>query len=136
MRRLSPLLPIVLAALIAGCGGERTFSAEEFVDEINAEGAALELGGVIAENEDGLEILEVRFSGPAQAPTGGVAESGASGAMVVLPDAGEAVDEVSRCESAPAFTCFRAANVVVRFEEIFPEEQARLTQAFESIASQ
>ena len=136
MRLLPSLLPLLLVALLAGCGGERAFTAEEFVEEINSEGAAIELGGVIAENEDGLDILEVRFSEPAQAPTGGVAESGASGAMLVLSDAGEAADEVARCESAPAFTCFRAANVVVRFGEIFPEEQARLTQALEAIASE
>jgi hypothetical protein len=136
VRPLLTLLAIILAALAAGCGGERTFTAEEFVEEINAEGAAMEIGEVITENQDGLEILEVSFSEPAVTPTGGRAESSAHGAMLVLGDAEEAVDEVARCESAPAFTCFRAANVVVRFEEILPEEQARVTQAFEALASE
>jgi hypothetical protein len=136
VRRSSTLLALLLAVLLASCGGERSFTAEEFVDEINAEGAALELGDVITENQDGLEILEVSFSEPAVTPTGGQAETSAHGAMLVLGDAEEAVDEVVRCESAPASTCFRAANVVVRFEEILPEEQARVTQAFEALASE
>lgn len=120
----------------AGCGGERTFTAEEFVDAVNAEGAAIALGGVIAKNQDGLEIREVTFTESVPSATGAGDETRGSGAMLVLDDAGEAGDELERCEAAPAFTCFRAANVLLRFERIFPEEQARIIQAFQAIASE
>ena len=129
-----PLL-ILLSAALAACG-ERTFTAEEFVDEVNAEGAAIALGGVITTNQDGLEIREVTFTESVPSATGAGEEAQGSGAMVVLDDAGAAGDELERCEAAPAFTCFRAANVLLRFERIFPEEQARIIQAFQAIASE
>ncbi len=139
MRVRSPraliVLPLMLA-LLTGCGGEKEFTGEEFIDAVNAEGAALALGDVITTNPDGIEVRALAFTDPETSPTGAEGGLQGSGAMLVLSDAGAASDELERCESAPAFTCFRAANVVLRFEEIFPEEQARLTAAFEAIASE
>ncbi len=55
------------------------------------------------------------------------------GAIVVLDDAEAASAEFTRCESAVDFICFRAANAVLRFVGITPEEQARLTEAVSSL---
>jgi len=126
------LIPLLLAG---GCGGERTFTADDFVAEVNAEGAEIELGDVITTNQEGVEVRAIQLGSTGLSPTGAAAEPGATGAMLVLGDAGAAEDELDRCESAPAFTCFRAANVVLRFEDIFPEEQQRLSEAFQAIAS-
>jgi hypothetical protein len=124
----------VLAFSLAACGGERTFSAQSLIDELNTEGAGLELREVIATNPDGFDVHEVELAAPAESPTGKVTEPTGHGALVVLEDAGAAEDELTRCEAAPAFTCFRAANAVLRFEDLFPEEQARISTAFQAIA--
>jgi hypothetical protein len=136
----SPGAPLVatlllLLALISGCGGERVFTADEFVEAVNAEGAEISLGDVITTNQEGIEVRAITLGRTDVSPTGAAGEPGASGAMLVLADDGAAREELSRCESAPAFTCFRAANVVLRFEDIFPEEQVRLSEAFQAIAS-
>lgn len=135
MRRAAVTL-FVLALSLAACGGERTFSAQSLIDEVNAEGAGLELGDVIATTPDGLDVHQVRLAAPAESPTGKVTAPEGDGALVVLDDAGAAEDELARCESAPAFTCFRAANAVLRFENLFPEEQARISTAFQAIATE
>jgi hypothetical protein len=134
-RRALLALPLLLA-LLGACGGEKTFSEEEFIEAVNSEGAALELGEVITTNQDGVDVRAVSFSEDATSPTGAEGGVHGGGTMLVLPDAGAATEELDRCETAPSLTCFRAANVVLRFEEIFPEEQARVTAAFEAIASE
>lgn len=131
-RRAGCLLAASL--LIAGCG-ERVFTEEEFVEAINAEGAAVELGEVITTNEEGVDVRAVTLTENEVSPTGAEGQAHGSGAMVVLENAGAAEDELERCESAPAFTCFRAANVVLRFEGLLPEDRARITAAFQALAA-
>lgn len=125
---------IVLSLLIAGCG-ERVFTEEEFIEAINAEGAALKIGEVITTNQDGIDVRAVALTENEVSPTGAEGKPSGSGAIVVLEDSGAAEDELERCESAPAFTCFRAANVVLRFDELLPEDRARITAAFQALAS-
>lgn len=126
-----------LLALLAGCGEEeRRFAPEEFVDAINAHGAAVGLGDVITTNEEGVDIYDVRFTQPAAGATGegriGPALHG-SGSLLILPDAEVAKEEYERCLPAPALTCFRAANAVLRFEDLEPADQARLVSALSAI---
>lgn len=128
-------IPLALA-LVAGCGGEKQFTEDGFIDAVNAEGAGLELGEVITTNEQGVDVRSVTFAEGATSPTGAEGGVHGSGTMLVLADAGAATDELERCETAPSLTCFRAANVVLRFEELFPEEQSRVIAAFEAIASE
>ena len=140
MDRLGTKLLAVLAGLglaaVSGCGGEKRFTTEEFVDAINAEGAAVVLGPVISTNEDGVEIRSVTLSETEPSPTGAEGEVHGSGAVLVLDDAGEAREELARCETAPSLVCFRAANAILRFEDLFPEDQARITTALQSIATE
>ena len=132
---------VSLLAAVAGCGGgERTFTVDEFIEEANAEGAGLALGPAITTNDDGVEVRSVTLTGEALSPTGSVrdeaGEPEGGGAMLALGSAEEAGEELDRCESAPAFTCFRAANVVLRFEGLFPEEQARISVALQALATE
>lgn len=126
--------------LLAGCGGndERQFTPQSFVDEINAEGAAVALGDVLTTSEQGVEIYTVTFTEAAVGVTGegrvGADEHG-SGALLILEDAGAAMEEYDRCQPAPALTCFRAANAVLRFEDLEPADQARVVSALETIAT-
>lgn len=126
--------------LLAGCGGseERRFTPQSFVEEINAEGAAVALGDVLTRNERGVEIHAVTFTEAATAATGegrvGPEEHG-SGTLLVLEDAAAAEEEYDRCQPAPSLTCFRAANAVLRFEDLEPADQARVVSALETIAT-
>lgn len=137
-RRLAALgTGTCLALVAAGCGGEeRTFTPQGFVDEMNANGAALELGPVLATNTEGVEIFSVTFSEPAPSATGEgtpPAEAGGSASLLVVEDADGAREEFARCETAPSLTCFRAANAVLRVEELEAADRARITTALESI---
>lgn len=121
-------LTTVLVAAVAGCGGgERTFEAEELVQELNGAGAELELGPVLTTNADGLDVVSVFVADPA-----GEGDLGA-GTMVLLDDADVARAEFARCETTPSLFCYRAANGVLRFEELLPAGQAQLETALVGI---
>lgn len=136
-RRLSGAAAVLaVLAGIAGCGGgEKVFTAEEFVEAINAEGAAVALGEVITTNPDGVEIRSVTLTESEPSPTGAGGDPHGSGSVLALAGSEDASTEMQRCEQAPDLVCFRAANVVLRFEGLFPEEQARITEAFQAIAT-
>ncbi len=124
------------AAIVIGCGGERSFTPEEFVEEINAAGGALALGPVITENEEGEPVRSVSFTEAAPTPSGnGESHAHTHGAatMIAYEDADLAREEFTRCETAPVLTCFRVANVVLRFEGLAPEDRARLVVAVEAL---
>ena len=127
---------LIAAALaltaIAGCGGERTFEPDEFVAEINTHGAELVLGPVLMTRDDGVDVHVLESSTEGETQLSG--ESGAA-TMLVLGDSGAAEDEFERCETAPVLTCFRVANVVLRFEEMDPAERARIVGAVEPMGS-
>lgn len=128
----------LVALLLAGCGGEaeREFTPQELVAAINAHGAAVQLGDVVTENEDGVAIYTVRFTEPAVGVTGEGSATSAlhgSGSLLTLEDAAAAREEYERCSGAPSLTCFRAANAVLRFEDLEPADQARLVTALEAI---
>jgi hypothetical protein len=86
---------IAAAALAAaGCGsGERDFSAEDFVEEANSHGAALELGAPLQTPQEGAELYEVIFVEPHAAEPGHGELEGAHGGTLRVTsnaDAGEA----------------------------------------------
>lgn len=129
----------VVAAVAAssglGCGEEKTFTAEEFVDEINAHGAAVALGPVITTSKEGVDVRSVTLTEAELSPTGAGGDNHGSGAVLVLDDSDQASAEMERCKSTLSLVCFRAANAVLRFEGLFPEEQARITRSVEALAS-
>ncbi|MEJ7876616.1 MAG: hypothetical protein WKF62_08145 [Solirubrobacterales bacterium] len=121
------LLSIAAATLvaIAGCGDEeRTFTASGFVDEMNDQGADLELGADLLSTQAGVETFEIRFG-----QTG-------DGSLAVAEDDEGGVSEYERCESAATLLCYRAANVVLLFDgaEIAVGDLAGVEAAIRAIA--
>ena len=114
--------------LLAGCGGgDRVFEPEELVTELNGAGAEIKLGPVLTTNPNGVDVISVFVADPA-----GQGDLGA-GTMVLLEDSDAARDEFARCEAAPTLVCFRAANGVLRFEELLPQGQAQVEAALRGI---
>jgi hypothetical protein len=145
-------LTICTAAVAAGCGGERQFEPSEFVAEANGAGAGLLLGEALTSNEEDREVRTVSFAeeesgahgedahGEVEAsePDAGTAgahehEHGA-GSLVAFADVDAARTEYERCGGAVSLICFRAANVVLRFEGIEPADRQRLEAALVEIS--
>lgn len=128
-------IPVAGAALVAACalalaacGEERTYEAEEFVDEANAQGAGMELGEPLSSTDAGTEVFAIELASSATQVHGG-------GSLIVGEDVEEGQAEFARCESAASLICYRAANVVLRLEEIAPEQRSQLDEAFSALGS-
>jgi hypothetical protein len=112
------LLAAVTLAL--GCGDGRTFTAKEFVDEINAQGVEMSLGEPLFTEEEGKELYAIELEPVAEPP--GEAEGGeggqghSSGSLSIYNDTGGADDEIESCHAAADLLCYQAANVVVVLE--------------------
>lgn len=135
--RIAAALLISLGALGAGGCGDRVFTPPGFVDAANAEGAELALGPVLTTTDAGVEVygLESAGTAPGSDPNPQL-HSGEKGSatMIVMEDSERARAEFTRCEAAPALTCFRAANVVLRFEQMDAADQARISGALAALA--
>jgi len=120
-------------ALIAGCGGEPTLSASEFVDQINAQGVSIELGRKLATSGSADELYAVRLPplpGEPKPAAGSEAGRGASGSLYVFDDTGGADDQLEACRASGGLFCFRAQNIVVVLDEdSSPLEVQRLAVA-------
>jgi hypothetical protein len=123
---------LAIAALaLAGCGEGRTFTAEEFVEEVNGEGVELELGRKLLTDRGDQELYAVELPQVAQLPGG--EERHAGGSMSVYDDSGGADQELVSCKAAADLLCYRAANVVIVLEGGGIEAQ-QLGVAIERIA--
>jgi hypothetical protein len=135
---LAAAAAVTSLALASGCGGdqERYFTAQDFVDQMNQNGASLRLGRVLSEGGESGDVNAVKIQGTAPSATGEGAKPKPSGAatVLVLGDAEAASDEYEQCSDSPGLTCFRAANVLLRVEHIQPTDQAELTTAIEAMA--
>jgi hypothetical protein len=133
VRGAAAALTALAALVVAGCG-ERDFTATGLVEAANEEGAQLTLGEALTTSEAGAEIHAITT-----APAGGanpqLEGSGGKGTLVVTDDAASGSDEFERCESAADLTCFRVANVVLRFESLDAPDQARVSGAIAALAS-
>ncbi len=109
------VLVVVAAVAAIGCGGEREFTAEQFIDAANEQGAELELGEEVATTPAGEPVLKIS-SAPAPDSDPQLQTGSSSGTLVVASDVGSAGAEFDHCEEAADLTCFRVANVVLRFE--------------------
>lgn len=56
------------------------------------------------------------------------------GSLVVLDDAEEALIEFNRCESSATLVCYRAANIVLRFEELDPNGQSAVARTLQAVS--
>ena len=132
-----PALVLLLALVAAGCGGERSFEAAEFVDEANREGAALALGEPLTSLEEGADVYVVSFEDAEEAPEVSAGHAHSGGSLVVTEDADAAAEEFQRCEGAVTLTCYRAANVVLYFDaEPTDEHVARVDAAIRALADE
>jgi hypothetical protein len=143
-----------LAALLAGLAscGERSFEAEEFVEEVNANGGALELGEPLPSTEPDTDVYALR---PAEGASPAVAEEERAaeehtaeepaveehghehvggGSLTVVEDAEAALAKYRTCERAVTLICYRAANVVMTFEGLTTEQRSRLDSAVRALA--
>lgn len=131
------LLSLPALALLGACGGEKEFTPASFIDALNANGATLKLGPVLATNPAGVEVHAVTFTATAPSATGegaGTARANGEATLLVFGGSGDAEDEFDRCQTLPALTCFRAANAVLRIADLQPSDQARITTAIEGVA--
>jgi hypothetical protein len=115
--------------VLAACGAERTFEPAEFVEAANEQGAGMELGEPLASAEGGNEVFAVELASSATQVHGG-------GSLLVADGVEEGEAEFARCESAASLICYRAANVVVRLEEVGPEQGAQLEEALKALESE
>lgn len=138
MPLLATLLSLPALTLLGGCGGdEKQFTAAGFINALNANGATLKLGPVLATNPAGVEVHAVKFTATAPSATGegaGTERANGEATLLVFDGSGDAEDEFDRCESLPTLTCFRAANAVLRVADLQPSDRARITTAVEGVA--
>lgn len=102
------------AFALAACGGDKTFTAEEFIEEVNAEGVNLQLGDPLVTSEEDKELYEVELESLAALP--GEKAGHAGGSLSVYEEAGDADQEMETCAAAADLLCYRASNVVVVLE--------------------
>lgn len=120
-RRASTAAALAVLALSACGSDERSFSAEEFIEEANAHGANLELGEPLSTSDADVELYSLTIDEPPGGEEIGEgpaieAEHG-GGSLRVTESVDEAEAELSRCEQAVSLFCYRAANVVLIFEQ-------------------
>ncbi|MGH2923263.1 MAG: hypothetical protein ACRDKH_04455 [Solirubrobacterales bacterium] len=130
--RLAAVLAAAVLALLAGCGEGREFSAEEFVDAVNAEGVELRLGSELVTDQADKQLYAVELEPVAQLPGG---SGHAGGSIGVLDDSDAADAELASCEAAADLLCYRAGNVVVVLEGGGIEAQ-QLGVAIERVAEE
>ena len=113
MRHAIASLAATALALATGCGGDRNFTAQELVDEVNAEGASLELGPELQTIEGDTRTYAVEFAHPTEDRF----ESHGGGSLTIAETAEAGMTEYQRCEDAASLVCYRAANAVLFFED-------------------
>lgn len=136
------VLGTVAGAALAGCGEERTFTAAEFVQEVEEQGVALRLGGQLQTSGGADQLYSITLPPlPGEpAPERGNEEvnhgpeGGGSGSLYVYDDGGGASDQLEACRASAGLICFRASNVVVVLdEESGPLGAQRLAVAIERL---
>lgn len=128
-----------MALALAGCGdGERTFSAQELVEQANANGAGLELGDALETSREVAEVREVTFVEAGEPHDDEIAQhEHGGGTLTITTDAEAGLAEYERCESAATLLCFRASNAVLFFEaSLDPADRTRLEDALRAMASE
>ena len=104
----------VIALAVAGCGEERKFDAQSFVEEVNAEGVKLELGEPLIATQEGEEVYAVELEPLTDLP--GEEHGHAGGSVSVFDENSAAEEDLENCRNSADLLCYRAANVVVVLE--------------------
>jgi hypothetical protein len=128
----------VAAAVVAGCGAERTFTASEFVQQVNEQGVTMRLGAQRPAGGGAERLYAVKLPplpGEPQPPPGSESGPGASGSLYVFGDPGGAEHQFEACQDATGLVCFRASNIVVVLDEESGQlEPRRLAIAIQRLA--
>jgi hypothetical protein len=126
VRQLSATLGAVILLALAACGSDdRSFSAEEFVEQAEANGMTLKLGESLTTDQEDLELFALRLAGEG------------TGTLAIADDADAGLAEYERCESAASLFCFRAANAVLVFDSEVPNQDlARVEAAVRAMAEE
>lgn len=103
-----------LAMVLAGCGEEKTYTAEEFVDRVNDEGVKLKLGEPLITDDESKELFAVELAPVSNLPG---SEPGAdAGSLSAYDEPSGAEDELESCGASADLLCYRLANIVVVLE--------------------
>jgi hypothetical protein len=134
-RRVAVL--VAVPSLLAACGDSATFTAEEFVDQVNAEGVELSLGQPLQTTQEGQELYDVQLQPVAELPgdEGGGGHSHSAGSLSVFDDVEGADSEIESCRGAADLLCYQAGNVVVVLQTGGIEAQ-QLAKAMERLTPQ
>jgi hypothetical protein len=120
-RGYGAVLPLILLALLGGslgaCGGERKFTAQEFVEEVGAEGVQINLGEDLTTTETGVTELRAVELEPLVGAPPVPGEGPASGSLAVYEDTDGASDRLGECRDSADLLCYQAANVVVILDQ-------------------
>jgi hypothetical protein len=139
LRRIGALSALAALA-VGGCGSEKTFTASEFVGQVDEQGVALELGRRLSAGGGADEIYAVtlpRLPGePRPSPSEEGGGRGPNGTLYVYGGEGGAEDRLDACRASGGLLCFRAANIVVVLdEESGPIQAQRLGLAIMRLGS-
>jgi len=122
------------AALLAACGsGDRGFSAHEFVEAANREGAGLVLGPPLPSEQQGTSVHSLSFSAVGPAPSGSGGDRHGAGSLYVTPDEESAERQLRACRASASLTCLRAANVVLLFSDVTGGELAAVQRSLDAL---
>jgi hypothetical protein len=148
LRRQSVAGIVAAMLAVAGCSNERTFGAQEFVDEVRAEGVELKLGEPLITDDESKQIYAVELEPLKGAEPPVPAESGdehgnedehghehGGGSLSVYDEIADADMGMESCRAAADLLCYQAANVVVILESAGIEAQ-RLGVAMERLAEE
>jgi hypothetical protein len=108
------MIAAAILLVAAGCGSERTFTAQEFVDEVSDEGVELHLGKPLFTTEGDKELYALELEPVADLP--GEAHPHNAGSISAYDEADAADAEMQSCEASADLLCYRASNVVVVLE--------------------
>ena len=130
-------LALLAPATVAGCSRERTFSADEFVDQVKEEGVVLHLGEPLVTDDENKKLYAVSLE-PLPGAVPPVDEEGQpqlSGSLAVYNDTDGANTGMQSCTASGDLLCYQASNVLVILEGAGIEAQ-RLGVAIQKLAEE
>jgi hypothetical protein len=111
-----------VAALLvgAGCGSEKTLTASEFVGQVNEQGVSLKLGRQLPAGSQAESVYAVtlpRLPGEPRPADEEGSGRGPNGTLYAYGGSGAAGDQLDACRASGGLLCYRAANIVVVFDQ-------------------
>ena len=111
---LPALACAVLACALLACGEEKTYTAQEFVDQVNEEGVKLKLGEPLITDDESKELFAVELAPVSNLP--GSEPGAVAGSLSAYDEPSGAEDELESCGASADLLCYRLANIVVVLE--------------------